>query len=441
MIFESENVIYFRIIFGNSQNIYFYQDNDDIFISNQLKNILSKKKQRWSLNRQAVNEFLDKGYIPSKKTLVNNIYKLPSKKYIEMDLKKQKARIKSDSNLKKIRKINVDKKNYNQTLMEICKSCEKEFDDNVAMTISSGFDTNYLLYSLHNISNKKIEAFCIGGKVGRNEIADAKKICSQYNNVDFYSKLVDENSLCKYPEIIWALEGAIYESGVFLQYELAKMINEHNIDNIILGECADQVLHYELYYKKLALLKKVKYNIYRNIVMKFKGIVCKPYRDIYNMASYKVIKKNGIMMNYFGIDPLYPYLRKKFIENARNIVKKGDIQKLYHKEVINYYLPESITRILKKIGGATELKTLFIGNIKLDDIKNICKRSEYYREKKFNDEFYEIDYFMKLLYIEIFRKIFMQGNIDKYVENRFWNYDLTYFFPELKKKIDGEFYK
>ena len=47
----------------------------------------------------------------------------------------------------------------------------------------------------------------------------------------------------------------------------------------------------------------------------------KPYKDVYEMASYKVLKKNGIMMNYFGLIPDYPYLRNNFINIARNIVK------------------------------------------------------------------------------------------------------------------------
>lgn len=418
--------------FGNNQSIYYYTDEDDILISNKLKEIIVNKNEKWKLNRKAVNIFLDKGYIPDKITLIEKIYKLPSKKYLEIDLKKQKLKLINDKNFNKIKKEIVNEDIYNEALRSICTSEVKDFRDNIAITISSGYDTNYLLYTLNKISKKKIDAFCIGGKIGRNEIPDAKDICSKYTNVNFYSKLVDETSLNSYPEIVWALEGAIYEAGIFLQYELSKMISNNN--DIILGECADQVLHYELYHKKLAILKKIKYNLHRKMKFLISGINCKPYKDIYEMASYKVIKKNGIMMNYFGVNPRYPYLRKRFIGIARNVVKIGDTKKYYHKKVINHFLPKDITKILKKIGGATELKTLFVGNIKLDELKNICKRSEFYTPKKFDDEFYEIDYFMKIVYIELFKKLFLQNNISMYMENNFERYDLTYFFPELKNK-------
>ncbi len=135
-------------------------------------------------------------------------------------------------------------------------------------------------------------------------------------------------------------------------------------------------------------------------------------------------------MNYFNINPEYPYIRKEFIQVASNVTRRGDEKKLYHKNLINKVLPKDITNILKKIGGATDLKTLFIGDIKLNDLIKVCKNSKFYSEENFNDEFYKIDFYMKIIYLELFEKIFIKN---KYI---LANNNLSFFFDELNRFKD-----
>ena len=334
-----------------------------------------------------------------------------------------------DYKVNKIPKI-ITPELYDNIFRKICTSNINN-KDNISIALSSGYDTNYILYTLNN-SNFKIDAFSVGGSIGRNEVPDAKKIASMYKNVKFYSKLVNEETLNCYPEIVWILEGAVYESGIFLQYELAKMLNQNNKENIVLGECADQVLNYDFYHPLLEKIKKIKFCFPREIKKKFKGLNYKPYKNTYDMASYKIIKKSGIIMNYFYVNPEYPYTRKKFIEISKKVSIKGDKQKKYHKEVINLLLPKAITSILKKIGGATELKTLFVGDISIDNIKEVSKKSKFYKYKKFDDIFYEIDYYMKILYLELFEKIFLENN-QRYISKKINDLKLDFFYPELIK--------
>ena len=424
-------IFVFQDPFGCNQSIYFYKKNKILFISSQLKKILlQNEKEKWEFNNKAIKVFLKKGYIPNKKTLVKGINKIPSKRYLEINIKTGKINLKR-YRYKKIKfKENVTKEIYNKVFERVCTS---SIDNDINITLSSGYDTNYILYTLNNNTKKEITAFSIGGKIGRNEVPDAEKISNYYNNVKFYSKLVDGASLNCYPEIVWALEGAVYESGIFLQYELAKLIKDYGKSNIILGECADQVLDYELYHHIPAFINKVKFCIPRLIKKIVKNIDYKPNKDTYDMASYKIIKKNGILMNYFEINPEYPYLKKDFVEIAKKVVKIGEKEKQYHKNVISSLLPDEVINILKKIGGATELKTLFIGDIKLEAIKEICKKNRFYKAKNFDDEFYEVDYFMKLIYLELFEKIFFE-NEQKFLKKTIKRFDLQYFFPELKLK-------
>lgn len=429
--YKKNKFFIFQDDFGSNQSIYFYRNDNYISISNSLKQIILFNKNKWNINKKSIKEFIRKGYISNSNTLIDKINKIPSKKYLEIDFKKQRLKIYKNYSKKK-EKMKVTEEIYNEAFKSICLSTIHK-NENMAITVSSGYDTNYILNILSNSTKKPIYAFSIGGKIGRNEVPNAKKICNTYDNVKFKSQLVDGSSLKEYPEIVWALEGAIYESGIFLQYELAKLIKSNHCKYVILGECADQVLNYEFYHTGIGLINQIIYNIKKIPNKILKNINYKPYKNIYEMASYKVLKKNGIIMNYFNINTEYPYLRNQFINVAKNIVKIGDKEKLFHKQVINNKLPKNITKILKKIGGATDLKTLFTDSIKVEDLKEVCKKSKYYKKSKFDDIYYEIDYFMKIIYIELFEKMFIR-DIDKYINKNIGNYDITYFFPELKKK-------
>ena len=428
--YKMQKLFVFQDYFGSNQNIYYYKDDNKIYLTNELKQIILQHEQDWKINKNTVKQFLKKGFVIGKETLVKDINKIPSKKYLQADLKNMSIRLKKYHYKEYRDKRVIDKKTYNNIFENICLST---VPTEAVITISSGYDTNYLLYTLRKNISKHIRAFCIGGEIGRNEVPDAKKICEEYENVIFNYKMVNDVSLYKYPEIVFALEGAIYESGVFLQYELARLLKENNVHEIMLGECADQVLNYELYHKRNLIINKIEYNIKKIIKKALESIDYKPYKDPYEMASYKILKKNGILMNYMGVDTQYPYLRREFIKVAKKVVKKGDNDKEYHKKVIKDILPSNVTEILKKLGGATELKTLFVGNIEFDDLKRISKGSEFYSDKKFDDKYYEIDYYMKIIYIELFKKIFLKDR-GKYLKQEIKDYDITYFFPNIENK-------
>lgn len=413
----------FQDFFGCNYSVYFFIDEKQLIVSNELKRIVLELDEELVLDEKSVKEFLVKGYIPNKHTLIRNINKIPGQKYLEVDLKNFKAKLNKSKLVLPFQSEEVTKDIYNKTFEKSCMNCENPS----STTISSGYDSNYILNTIRKNYEGEISAFVIGGVIGRNEIPIAKTICEKYEKVNFYSRLVDGLTFNKFPEIVWALEGSVYESGIFLQYELAKLLKDCNITNITLGECADQVLDYELYHSIYAVIKKIEFILPRIIKRIVKKVHFKPYKDVYEMASYKVIKKNGILLNYFNVSGDYPFLSKKFLAVAKKVSKKGDKSKSFHKEVVKSQLGEEIGSLLKKIGGATELKALFVGDITLENIKDFCKQSNYYKEKEFDDQFYAIDYFMKILYVELFKKLFIQ---DRCKIKNIKNFELIDFFKK-----------
>ncbi len=425
--YNTEKVFVFQDYFGSEQAIYYYVQNNTVLISNSLKTIVNADDIQRKINYKTVKQFLLKGYCADENTLIKDIYKVPSKKYLKIDAKRKSIK------LKKYKKETVEKKSvsiedYDKVVEKACLSCAHE---DISTTVSQGYDSNYILHNLRKIPSHNLNAFCIGGTIGRNEVPYAEKICNYYGDINLHSKLVNGASLNKLPELIYILEGSVYELGIFLQYELANLVKSHNCKNIMLGECADQILNFEIYYPKWEFIHRFNYTIKRLPALLFNKIHFRPYRDAYAMASHIVMKKSGIMMNYFDINAEYPYLRKNFIKTAEQAVKIGESKKEFHKKAINSILPAEITNLLQKQPGAIEAKNLFFGtDISLEAIKEICKKSEFYKPREFDNQFYAIDYYLKITYLEIFKKMFIEEK-SKYLTDEFGEFDLLHFFPEL----------
>lgn len=414
--YDKKRAYVFQDFFGSNQAIFYYNDNGRVYITNSLRAIVTGVKKDWQMNMAAVKQFILRGYSANSDTLIKGICKMPGKANLEITKKPKLLKHKKLDNVKE--EISIEK--YDDV---VSRNTRAVWHEGMATTISSGYDSNYIMHNLQKLSDKRIDAFCIGGTIGTDEIPDAEKICAYYGNVDLHTRRVNGSSFDKLPEIVYAMEGCMYERGIFLQYELADLVSSHGVKHIMLGESADQVLNFEMYHPFHQAKAIFDYTMKKLPARIFKGLRFRPYRTVYDMATYIVTKKNGIMMNYFGVNPEYPYMRKEYMKTCENAVKIGEKKKEFHKKAINAILPEGVTSVIHKMPGSTELKDLFIGEITYEDILEICKKSPYYKKAKFDDCFYEIDNYLKITYLEVFRRMFIEQP-EKYLTDKFEGYTL-----------------
>lgn len=406
----------FQDYFGSGLAVFYYNDHGRVYITNSLKSIVKNAGRQWEMNMRAVKQFILRGYSANSDTLITGIHKMPGKANLEISRTPKLFRHKPLP--PREGKVSIEK--YDGVVTKCTRSGWRE---NTAVTIYSGYDSNYIMHNAQKFTSDRIKAFCIGGTIGKNEIPDAEKISEYYGNVDLYTRLVNGSSLEKFPEIVYAMEGCMYESGLFLQYELASLVSSHGVKHMMLGECADQVLNFEMYHPFYQQKAIIGYTLKKLPKRTFEKLRFRPYRTAYDMAAYIVAKKNGVLMNYFGISPEYPYMRKEFMRICRDAVQIGEKKKEYHKMVITRILPEYITSVIHKVPGATELKELFVGEISYEDILRLCKKSPYYKPAKFDDQYYEIDNYMKITYLELFRRMFIEEP-EKYLTDTYAGYTL-----------------
>lgn len=328
--------------FGTGIPLYFVVENDLLYICDSLKVLKSMTKGKFVLNRSALPIFIRYGFIPGEETLVSGVKKLPPMKKL-VAIRGKGVEVLDDV------KMDIDEMGkdlatsletyYEDTMEKAVKDTMSQLQDGkrCCMALSGGFDSNALLYFAKNkLHVREVHAFSVGGVTGVDETQTAKEITSFYEGVSFSKAMVSPQTLRHLDDIVDRLEGSVYERGIFLQYELAKLVRDQGWKEMVLGECADQVFNekaYSLTCDSLALTYPKDY----------KFPAC-PYQ----MASYVVLPKNMLMLRPFGIRGLYPYLHKEVIGMA----SKTGMNKDFHKVQCMRALPVEVGSRLEKKGGA-----------------------------------------------------------------------------------------
>lgn len=401
---------------GDLRDVLFYWSQKDTswYISDSIRYLINSTKETFCINQKSVEDFINFGYVLNENTLVKNVYKAASPNIYILKPNGTYTCRKADYNFELLPYSN----NYLQMLVDSIS----HINNKSAVTLSSGYDSNLILFSLINrYPNEIIYAMSVGGKIGRNETPTVEKICKRYNNVTLYTSVIDNNLFIDFPKIIYLLEGSMFERGCFLQYELSKIARINGVETIIGGEGADQIM------RNTFSLEKVFCEDFTSLQNYWHDYPQDVLRNI-------VVKKSGMIMTGSDIDCVYPYLSPFFYSYYAN----KSIEKEHHKKEIQNILPVEITAELKKYGGSTNLELLFSNKISYDRIHKLVEKTPYAKIKRKSIKNYTgiddgFEYNLKIIYVLIFEKIFCSNNniINSLDEVK----DLTYYLEMLENEL------
>ena len=239
-----------------------------------------------------------------------------------------------------------------------------------------------------------MHAYCVGGRRGVNEISTAEKIAGMYRDVSFFSAVVTPETLKSLDEIVAALEGNAYERGIFLQFELGRLLSRSGCREIVCGECADQVFHSRLFDRAPA----------GNFWFDYMS-------NPYEMASNVVLKKNVMLMQAFHIRTHYPFLDARFLECGYRTRALNGPTKEFHKQQCNARLPAEVMQLVKKQGGTTDMSALFEEGF---DCMKEARKFRFFDEtfeitRRFPPDEAKCDYYLALAYLESFCNQFIDA--------------------------------
>lgn len=325
----SQWVMYYTVIEGK------------LFYSSSLKNLLKNSGIKREIDIASAKGFLQNGIVMGKHTLVANVYKLDVHEMLI---------VKNGSVTNRRIKYSTCKAEKDLDLISYLRKSIKAFADGeetVFMPLSAGFDSNMILSTLAK-EDRTIDAFTIGGETGKNEISIVEKNIKLYKNITHHTALANRSLFQKLPEIIWRLDGYIYERGIFLQYLLADLVSKNGGKKLICGECSDE--HQSLLYQN-DMKRRQKENIPPLEIMDW---MLQPYA----WGNFVVIKKSALMLNSFGILGCYPFATKRFTDVAISLRKKNLDKKALYIALLKNELPRELYDGLFHAGGSTSIDAI-----------------------------------------------------------------------------------
>ncbi len=349
--------------------LYYTQNSGKLYLSTSLKALIAGSGIKARFNESEIKAFLTNGFLYGAETLVCDVFKLKAFHCLEAS-EGGVSQCEIAYPLAKMAKGEALEQFKPAMDNAILKSAEGI--DDISLPLSAGYDSNYICHVITENSGKNTTAFSIGGKHGKNEVPVVKSNIAHYKNLTLETAITDTNTLKNLPDIVWRLEGNVYENGLFLQYELARLVNAKGKHSLICGECADQVmnLHY-LNPDRIHVESSPENPVYYEF---------SEYPYIF--GSYLILKKNGILANSFDIETRYPYLDADVVSVSHALRGLNMKDKRVHVANCNEHLPSQVVNNMTKIGGSTDCHSLFDS---AEEIKRFFKQMEnsaFYNEYK-----------------------------------------------------------
>lgn len=370
---------------ASSNTVYYFMENQIFLFDVILRRLLLKTSMKRNLNWEVADELISNGYAVGDNTLIQGIFKLPPTHILVYDTEKGDLRIIHKSK-------GIHQYPYSETNTKVCYEKYEEYlnfleskikGKSWALCLSSGYDSNYLLHYLRKHLLGEIITLTAGGKKGKNEIGNVNRILSIYKRIIHYEYVIDSTILEELPNIVWQLEGCVYDKGIFLDYILANKAKELDINIVIMGEGHDEI---------------------HNLEQKR------------NFLIYDILKKSSIFFGNKDIEIVRPYLEKSIVQIVCEASEEARKEKLAFKKYVTRLLPDYIAALLNTCGGSIDLETVFENEEILEKYNNIVLNSEIFTQGKMDYLYQKIgdrkQVILGCLYVTVFAKLYISGLYD-----------------------------
>lgn len=327
--------------------VYYAQAGDRVYIDTSLKHLLARSGLRPAVDRAAAAQFMRYGAVFGQATLLTGIHKLAPNKALEVsDGPRQYGVMYGGGQMD----LETAKSRWEDVIEDSICACARGGEEaNIA--VSSGYDSNYILYCLNKAGEAPIHLYTLGAHRGVSEIEVVEDNAACYAGAQLTTGYTAQGTLDHFEDIVWRLEGAVFEAGIFLQYELGRLLSAGQKDHAICGDCADQVMHEDFCLNQAQIPDPCRACV---------------TQDPYAYGAAIVVKKSGIILGSFGVEGRYPYIDLRvaaLCQALKPLNKKG---KLFHKGVCEKRLPTRVLRHISKLGGSTSLHSLFDDQRQID---------------------------------------------------------------------------
>lgn len=227
---------------------------DQFYFASELKAILHGLPQKPLLNKSAVCDYLTYRYVPSPKTIWEDVYKLPPAHYLLLDYNKNsKAETpvkywELNSNRRKVLENEaVEKVHYllKQSLKEHLRS-----DIQIGSFLSGGYDSSALAYYMHQ-QQQSVNTFSIGFKDWAQSEHLYARMVADHLEVENEACIVGDEQLDLVEKLSYHYDEPIADISIIPTYMVSELAHQHT-KAVLSGEGADEIFGGYTWQKEIA---------------------------------------------------------------------------------------------------------------------------------------------------------------------------------------------
>jgi len=452
---KQEKVYLHQSQFGCPIPIYYTDTPGRFVLSTSMKLLLQETGISREFHFPSVLDFMSYSeLIPNEHTLVKDVEKLVTQRNMTIDVRSAKRHFESF----KSRNLILTRQEAESQLLDSIGDKIKQIagelrSKDYTQTLTGGWDSNLMLSFLNNAGPNKIKAVTINGGGITNEIPAVEHVLKFYpkDRIQYYTHTIQNSIFNFMPNIVWILEGYMFQTGMFLRYALSRLVRDIGSSSVFLGSGADPILNsemgpggnvvYEPYSNRSGfdVIREQKKTV-RNLCIKsiigdiyfamkgesdenwIKRKCLRPgFRERYNTQIDYNMKMHELMLNSFGIQGLYPFINRNTVYCAKPL-RPWNRDKSLYKQKVKEHLGPDISSVLKKSHAVVDTDNLFEDNsywlekvLHSRFINRILSIGQIRRIETNPVQYYNS--LLKVLYLLLFEKLILSGEYDDKFNN------------------------
>lgn len=399
-------------------HLYYTIRPDGVFFATSLRSVLRDSGVPREWNEEARHQYMLNGFVPTSDTLIAGVHKLLPGELVDIDVASGDMRRRRWREPVASYALAGAVRAYYPAL---CSAVIRSAGDGrpVNLALSGGFDTNLIFHILQEARFGPFHVFSVGGVRGKDETPVAEAIAAACDDATFHKAMVTPETLERFPDLAWRLEGALLEPGVFLQHELLRAAAAQGVTRMLCGEGADQIMRVAFHGRDRRLPPVLNAEKYPREV----GLML-------------FLKKAGLLTNAFGISAAFPFLAPEVLAAAQKASRMSLEKKLLHVCLAWGRMPAWKAVRLRNRGGCTHETALFASDADFDELKRALRatrhapllREEYRRGRL---QIHEMGLYLKALALALFDEFIRSGRYDDAFEDAGCDLSLSEVLPRL----------
>lgn len=303
---------------------------DSVIFGSTLDSIVKSKLIRPKISQDSIDLYLLLSYVPTPRTIYENIYKLEPGHEINIIINQINISKYWDIHNKKDNSSNGD---YSQIIDKLLNESVKKHsvsDQPVGTFLSGGIDSSIVTYKYRDVSSNFT---CFTADFKNKDQSDsiyASKVSQSLGIKHSRKDMSSIDHLELLDELITYIDEPIYDSSMLPTYALSKMAKQEGISVLLAGNGADEVFGgYKRHYAEFT-------DFLRGRLSWLSISIIKPFTIIFSKYFHKIIQ---LKFKYIGYAIVYS-------GNNLNILSSMDSSKL---KGIEHNLKQYFTRNIKPI--------------------------------------------------------------------------------------------